>query len=291
MAAAGRWRKLYVREEGSFAALSGMARVIAAYLLKMCDEDGRIFMRPDEAPARAIGLRIGADISFRRLIGPAIDELLADGYLVKEPGCVRVRNFANVQRTDRESKSSVRRVGVERASSDRRVDVEIAPKCADQAENSPVEKRREEERREEKTDPARPASPAGLFLTLPEGSAQVDSRTLEICAVFAHYRTYHPRSFPKPTSKAKEWTKIRERLAGGHSVADLKAAIDGYQASPWHRGQNDASREYLQLEMMVRDDSKVAAGIELAERHRGGAPLLAPPQRKSAAEQLANVKP
>lgn len=97
--------------------------------------------------------------------------------------------------------------------------------------------------------------------------------------VFEHYRVYHPRSFPKPRSASKEWRLIRARLAEGYSATDLHRAIDGYHRSPFHRGENDRGAKYLDLELIVRDGSHVARGIEMS-----GAtlPVLSERQRTTA---------
>lgn len=83
--------------------------------------------------------------------------------------------------------------------------------------------------------------------------------------VFAHYRTYHPRAIPRATSESKEWRLVRSRMREGYSAADLKRAIDGYHASPFHCGQNDRGEKYLGFEFILRDGSHVAKGLEYAD--------------------------
>lgn len=91
------WRKLYVRETGEFASLSWMARAVAAMLLKYVDDRGRIFPRAGEAVEDAICERMGAGRGERRMIKPAIAELLRDGHLVKVGTHMRIKNFAQAQ--------------------------------------------------------------------------------------------------------------------------------------------------------------------------------------------------
>src|SRR5688572_15409726 len=91
------WRKLYIREEGSFASLSYSARSLAAVLLKHCDSTGRLYARRGEDIRDAICFRVGANRGERRFVRPAVDELLSDGYLVAQEGYVRIRNFTRVQ--------------------------------------------------------------------------------------------------------------------------------------------------------------------------------------------------
>lgn len=84
-----------------------------------------------------------------------------------------------------------------------------------------------------------------------------NNTTQQVRMVFDHYRTYHPRAFPKPCSKSKEWQKIRERLAEGYTAEDLCAAIDGCHRSPFHCGVNRDNKKYQNLELIVRDGSRV----------------------------------
>ncbi len=88
------WRKLYVREEGTFAQLPLYARALAAELLKIIDSAGRIDCNGKE-PWRAIAWRLGATRGDRRMLKRDLDLLLEDGYLVRDPqtGDLIVRNF------------------------------------------------------------------------------------------------------------------------------------------------------------------------------------------------------
>jgi hypothetical protein len=91
------WRKLYVRETGEFASLSWMARAVAAMLLKYVDDRGRIFPRAGDDIEDAICARMGADRGERRMIRPAIAELIKDGHLVRVGPGVRIKNFIPAQ--------------------------------------------------------------------------------------------------------------------------------------------------------------------------------------------------
>lgn len=111
-----------------------------------------------------------------------------------------------------------------------------------------------------------------LPLVLEESGSGSDAQALsddtasKVRSVFEHYRGYHPRAFPSPKSDSAEWRKIKARMAEGYSADDLKAAIDGYHRSPYHCGENDGNRRYLDLELFVRDGTHVAKGIELGQR-------------------------
>jgi hypothetical protein len=87
------WRKLYVREEGSFALLPLYTRAFAGELLKICDSVGKIACMGKEA-WKAIAWRLGATRGDRRLIKRDVGLLLKDGYLVLRPdGDLVIRNF------------------------------------------------------------------------------------------------------------------------------------------------------------------------------------------------------
>lgn len=86
------WRKLYVREVGSFATLPLYARALAAELLKLCDDDGCIKLG-GRAPVDAIAFQLGANRGDRRLLKMHVPMLLADGYLVHAGDVLTVRNF------------------------------------------------------------------------------------------------------------------------------------------------------------------------------------------------------
>ena len=79
--------------------------------------------------------------------------------------------------------------------------------------------------------------------------------------VISHYLSYHPRSKPGDV----EHKKIRDRLAEGFSVEDLKRAIDGCHLSTFHAGDNDSGTKHQSLELIVRDSSKVNMFMEVAE--------------------------
>lgn len=91
--------------------------------------------------------------------------------------------------------------------------------------------------------------------------------------VIEYYQTKHPRS--RPDAKIKKM--IRERLAEGRTVVDLKHAIDGNHLSPYHCGENDDGTKYHSLGLIVRDASHVDMFIAIhddppkAKKHALGA--------------------
>ena len=142
------------------------------------------------------------------------------------------------------------------------------------------EKRRGEERREEKNkrreekssaDSASAEScPAGAG---PNGAADKAVAASDIRAVFAHYRTYHPRACPKPNSKSQDWRLVLARLHEGYTANDLCDAIDGCHKSPHHCGKNQEGTKYQSLELIVRDSKHVAMFIEHATGEAKSGPV------------------
>lgn len=101
----------------------------------------------------------------------------------------------------------------------------------------------------------------------------------KIRKVFAHYRTLHPRSFPSPVSTGKEWRLIQARLREGNTVEDLCKAIDGYHRSPFHLGENDRNRQYLGLDLLMRDGTHVEEGMRLCDA--AGSPVMSVREMRS----------
>jgi hypothetical protein len=108
--------KLYTKEEGSFAQLPLYVRALAAMLLKLADETGRISLRGKD-PCAAVAFQLGADQGDRRLLRKHIPALIADGYLVLEGGDLFVRNFTVAQ-------TGVDRVKLDSCTSETRVEHE-----------------------------------------------------------------------------------------------------------------------------------------------------------------------
>lgn len=66
--------------------------------------------------------------------------------------------------------------------------------------------------------------------------------------------------------------KIRARLRDGYSPDDLKRAIDGCKASPYHNGENEQQTEYNDITLILRTGSKLE-GFRDRAKETGIAPL------------------
>jgi len=130
-----------------------------------------------------------------------------------------------------------------------------------------------EEKRREYIKPPNPLSPDGEGGTSdvsgdPPKKVESEKNAEKVQVVLDYYRQYHPKAALQLTSKSPEYKKIADRLREGHSVEDLKLAIDGNHRSPHHCGKNDKKTEYHNLGLIFRDSSHVTMFIGHA-----GAPL------------------
>lgn len=94
---AERWRKLYRRVDAAWARLPVLARGLGSELLKYAEDDGRIPVREDEETDEAVCCLMGARRAEWKAIGECVKALLADGYIVREPTAILIRNFMAAQ--------------------------------------------------------------------------------------------------------------------------------------------------------------------------------------------------
>lgn len=99
-----------------------------------------------------------------------------------------------------------------------------------------------------------------LFQKGEEEKVVQPSRSEKILEVISHYRTYHPRAAPKPSSRNTYWRSISARINEGFSVEDLKQAIDGCCNDPWH-----VKVGKLEMTYIFRSDEKVNTFMDKAK--------------------------
>jgi hypothetical protein len=94
-------------------------------------------------------------------------------------------------------------------------------------------------------------------------SAAPTSDHADILDVFEHWveATWTGRG-RRPCLDDKKRNRIRARLKR-FTASELKTAIDGFAASPFHNGQQNGVR-HLKLSTVLRDDEQVETGIEKA---------------------------
>lgn len=110
----------------------------------------------------------------------------------------------------------------------------------------------------------------------------------QVCKVFDHYRTHHPKAHKSPQRASKEWKAIAARLSEGSSVDELCEAIDGCHKTPHNLGQNDRQQAYLGLELIMRNGDQVARFMEA--NARAGPVLSRGSQQASAAIESLMAK-
>lgn len=104
---------------------------------------------------------------------------------------------------------------------------------------------------------ARPEpSPAPSPREAPEATQEAAEAPREVAArVFAYWQTRTGRARARMTPERA--TKILARLRQGYSEDDLRAAIDGCVASPFHSGENAQGTVYDDLDLILRNGSTV----------------------------------
>jgi len=97
------FRRLYCRTDAKWLRLSLLARGVGTELLKVADDDGRVFLIPEEAPWECVARVLQAHPSDRKHLAKVVGELLADhgsddpAYLIVEGSALRIRNFRAAQ--------------------------------------------------------------------------------------------------------------------------------------------------------------------------------------------------
>lgn len=115
-----------------------------------------------------------------------------------------------------------------------------------------------------------PAAPAPRTVKEPQVEPSKESNSNFVAEIFDHWRM----KMSKPRSKLDDKRKrLIAKALENYEVADLKLAIDGCAGSPWHMGTNDRKTKYNDIELILRDASKIDGFIDKAER-----PPVAPKQ-------------
>jgi hypothetical protein len=242
----GRWVKLYVREEGSFAQLPLYVRALGAELLKICDSTGRIALR-GKAPWDAVAFQLGADLSDRRLLKKHIPLLIADGYLAVIGGDLLVRNFAAAQDrherepaptetpVERETNASDARGERETDATETRVEHERDTRSESSPQNpppnGPLEESREEKRREEEK-----SGEGGLPLTRTSEPDSLAARRRTLRGVWDRHRALYAAL--QADGIGKDARPLRLMSEGERELADRliehKGDLDSFRADCEH---------------------------------------------------------
>lgn len=89
-------------------------------------------------------------------------------------------------------------------------------------------------------------------------------------AVFDHWR--EAMKHPEAKFTRKRLALVKARLSEGYTVDQLKAAIDGCRASPFHQGQNERATVYDDLELICRSGEKVEQFLQAGNPPTRAAP-------------------
>ena len=97
----------------------------------------------------------------------------------------------------------------------------------------------------------------------PPAAKPVVLASAAVRTVFDYWREV--MGHPNAVLDNKRSRAIAGRLKHGYSVEQLKRAVDGCRASPWHQGQNDRKLVYDDIELICRDAKRVEAFLTKAE--------------------------
>ena len=108
-----------------------------------------------------------------------------------------------------------------------------------------------------------------------------------VAEVWSHYVSAHPdHKTCRLTAPRKRM--IQARLKEGYTVEQLKDAITGFHLSPFHTGENDQKKRYLEFELMVRSGEQVEKGLGCLRDARQS-PVAAGPTSAEIAAKEAEI--
>jgi len=241
-------------------AVSEGAEVLYVRLLAQSDDAGRYYGEPSFVLGKLFTARMASGSLTAAEIESRILELEQVGLIRRYiSGQVRYLELIGAFKTVRNDRSGVIRFPEPTCESGHRMGTDWAPDGNQMGTECPpipipIPRPTQDPDPELNQDPSPPPA---------DGIRQGD-RSSDIKTVFEHYRTYHPKAHPSPSSGSKAWKRIRERLGEGYSTEDLARAIDGCHLSPFHNGANETGTKYHALELIMRDSDQVAKFLEIA---------------------------
>ena len=234
---------------------------LAARLITACDDEG--YAEAD--PALLAGDLYPFDTDAQRFIRKSLPELERIGFAEirgGEFGVLRLPKFRDHQRINRPTPSRLR-PRFEQVPGTKQLTEDSLMTHGALTEHSPTEVEVEVDREQGTGNVKQGAAP-------PLEVTGVPPRADHALEVFEHYRKATGKTRAVLDKKRREL--IDRRLAEGHSLEDIKAAIDGYAKSPWHNGENDRKRKFLGLDLMLRDAAHIEAGLDLLMQTNAMAP-------------------
>lgn len=105
-----------------------------------------------------------------------------------------------------------------------------------------------------------------------------------VAEVWSHYVSAHPdHKTCRLTAPRKRM--IQARLKEGYTVEQLKDAITGFHLSPFHTGENEQKKRYLEFELMVRSGEQVEKGLGCLRDARQPGKATGPSEAEIAAQE------
>lgn len=101
-----------------------------------------------------------------------------------------------------------------------------------------------------------------------------DFLVVSVREVFEYWRTRTKHLQAKLTPERDD--RIRSRLKQGYTVDQIKRAIDGCLASPYHQGQNDKGAVYDSIELICRTGDKLEKFIGYLGSEANAPPIQSP---------------
>lgn len=107
-------------------------------------------------------------------------------------------------------------------------------------------------------------------------------------SVFDHWRSVMNHTGAKFDAKRRR--AVQQALKLGYTEQQLKQAVDGCKASPYHQGQNKDSQVYDSLTLIVRDAEHIDRFIGIAVNGPPRGDVRKGPQRAEDQGWTANDK-
>lgn len=239
-----RYVRLYTRDSATWALLPWQGRCLLPLLLRKVDRAGVLeVLEGEEVAAIAELVKVPPEV-----VEPGLDALVKRGTVVVGGGKLRMPSFLAAQ---------------EARSSDKLRQQKSRELAAITQDVSHAVTRGH--------TPSQHVTPSLAVPSLAkEKHVAEDSATGPAGEIFEHWKTATKKPRAKLDPKRKRLIDLR--LAEGHALEDIKAAIDGFARSPFHNGENDRHKKYLGLQTMLRDAAQIEHGLDLLMEHDATTP-------------------
>lgn len=235
-----RYVRLYTRDTPDWVAWCWQARALLPLLLRKVDRAGTMPLGKRGIEGVAALVQLPQEVS-----DAGMNELLNDGCLVVRGNLLVIRNFIEAQEArqsdkSRQAESRARRREIAKPAESQDVDVTGCHTASPGVTSS-----------HQMSQPVTPslAVPSCAVPSFEEKKPM--SAPADCLAVFEHWQRVH--NHLRSSLDSKRQKLIKAALAKGYSIDDLKRAIDGCKASPYHQGDNDHKTVYDSIELILRD--------------------------------------